>query len=668
MFGPYYYAISYVWGTNVKNKAILCNNKTTYITPNLFEALHRIRQHVGRQVVLWADSLCINQDDEEEKSHQVALMGQIYARASEVLIHLADGDDDHAWEAASLIRERDAYVRQNLSLLAGIRSLWYGFPRLSTEERDNITNDERWKSFNRLLSQPWFNRGWVVQEAALGQTTVILWGEIIIAWEQLIRCAAWVAFRCIEVEEEYMGDRSNIHCHIRLHLERYAKEAAVYRCLTDQLDIAAILNLARETDMTNPKDTIFAFLSLGVFSHKGDGGIYKERPKMRFTYLSLLWLAPLPVILVFIARNWSRNSAPKAWSIARGLMSIALGFLCTTYPGGVMPLFRPFVLVLRTFRYAFFATTSKTYAGLGPGRLMKPDYGKSKEEVYTDFARQRILHGDIRILHFAQETSSEGRETQNALPSWVPRWDLRGDDVYQVPNPWQGRPLSPSQGFDGSLTRKCDGTKLTLTGVVFDCVRAGAGFLKPKPELSTLAELLTTVHRMNVGNAYPPEQRLAVMIDCLCAAGIPFDGDFTAWADERQALVKLLQSCDNVSLPRACEEKFPMLHKVLKRNEGGSPFFTDRGFFGMGYCQVAEGDVCAIVFGCGLHLILRPIVNPPAGEQPHYSIVGSASIVDSQEDVAISGQTRQLDRFIGREKGSKDWVKWNLREQEILIL
>ncbi|KAF4821648.1 Heterokaryon incompatibility protein 6, OR allele [Colletotrichum tropicale] len=667
IFGPHYYAISYVWGTNAKDKVILCNDKTTYITRNLFEALHRIRERFG-QKVLWADSLCINQDDEEEKSHQVALMGQIYARASRVLIHLADGDDGHAGKAGSLIRERDAYVRQNLGLLAGIRSIWYGFPQLSTEERRNIINDERWKSFNRLLSQPWFNRGWVVQEAALGQSTDILWGGETIAWDQLIRCAAWVAFRCIEVEEEYMGARSNIHCHIQLHLERYVKEAAVYRYLTDQLDIAAILNLARETDMTNLKDRIFAFLSLGVFSHRGDGGIYKERPKMRVTYLSLLSLAPLPVILVFIATNWSRTSAPKAWSVATGLMSSALGFLCITYPGGVVPLFLPFLLVLRAFRYALFATTSKTYADLGPGRLMQPDYGKSKEEVYTAFARQRILHGDIRILHFAQETSSKGGGTRNALPSWVPRWDLRGDDIYQVPNPWQGRPLSPSQGFDGSLTRECDGTKLTLTGVVFDRVRAGTSFLKPKPELSTLAELLTTVHRMNVGNAYPPEQRLAVMIDCLCAASIPFDGDFAAWADERQALVKLLQSCDNVSLPRACEEKFPMLHKVLKRNEGGSPFFTDHGFFGMGYCQVAEGDVCAIVFGCGLHFILRPTVNPPAGEQPHYSIVGSASIVDSQEDVAISGQKRPLAQIIGRENGSKDWVKWDLREQEILIL
>ncbi|KAE9569115.1 hypothetical protein CGMCC3_g14664 [Colletotrichum fructicola] len=160
------------------------------------------------------------------------------------------------------------------------------------------------------------------------------------------------------------------------------------------------------------------------------------------------------------------------------------------------------------------------------------------------------------------------------------------------------------------------------------------------------------------------------MIDCLCEASIPFDVDFTAWAAERQALVNLLQSCDGISLLKACEEEFPIFHKVLKRNEGGSPFFTDRGFFGMAYTQVAEGDVCAIVFGCGFHFILRPTVNPPGGGQPHYRIVGSALIVDSQEDVAIPGQTRPLTGaiIIGRKKGSKDWVKWGLREQEIFIL
>ncbi|KAH9226710.1 hypothetical protein K456DRAFT_1107836 [Colletotrichum gloeosporioides 23] len=476
--GHSYYAISYVWGTNVKDKVIRCNDKTTYITPNLSEALHRIREHFGQQVVLWADSLCINQDDEEEKSRQVALMGQIYARASRVLIHLADGDHGHAAKAGSLIGERDAYVRQNLRLLAGIRSLRYGFPQLSTEERNNITNDERWKSFNQMLSQPWFNRGWVIQEAALGQSTEILWGGKRIAWDQLIRCAAWVAFRCTEVEEKYMSDRPILYCHIRLHLERYVKEAKVYCHSADRLDIAAILNLARGTDMTDPKDRIFAFLSLGVFTHNGDEGLYEESPKMRVTYLSLLWLASLLVFLVFLATNWSQISAPKAWSIARGLMLTALGFLHSTCPRGVMLLFRPLNLVLRVFRYALFATTSKTYAYLGPGRLMKPDYGKSKEEVYTDFARQRILHGDIRILHYAQENSSKGRGTHNALPSWVPRWDLRGDDFHRVPDPWQGKPLSPSQGFDGSLTREFDGTKLILTGVVFDRVRARASFLK----------------------------------------------------------------------------------------------------------------------------------------------------------------------------------------------
>ena len=36
------------------------------------------------------DTLCINQDDNEERSHQVRQMRQIYSRAKEVLLWVAD--------------------------------------------------------------------------------------------------------------------------------------------------------------------------------------------------------------------------------------------------------------------------------------------------------------------------------------------------------------------------------------------------------------------------------------------------------------------------------------------------------------------------------------------------------------------------------------------------
>lgn len=42
----------------------------------------------SRRRVLWVDALCINQSDEQERSHQIALMADIYRKASKVLIWL----------------------------------------------------------------------------------------------------------------------------------------------------------------------------------------------------------------------------------------------------------------------------------------------------------------------------------------------------------------------------------------------------------------------------------------------------------------------------------------------------------------------------------------------------------------------------------------------------
>jgi hypothetical protein len=40
--------------------------------------------------VLWIDAICINQEDDKERGHQVAIMRDVYSRAIEVLIWLGE--------------------------------------------------------------------------------------------------------------------------------------------------------------------------------------------------------------------------------------------------------------------------------------------------------------------------------------------------------------------------------------------------------------------------------------------------------------------------------------------------------------------------------------------------------------------------------------------------
>lgn len=56
---------------------------------NLFLALRRLRRSEDEQL-LWVDSICINQKDDNERTQQVALMSNIYSLADKVLIWLGE--------------------------------------------------------------------------------------------------------------------------------------------------------------------------------------------------------------------------------------------------------------------------------------------------------------------------------------------------------------------------------------------------------------------------------------------------------------------------------------------------------------------------------------------------------------------------------------------------
>lgn len=65
------------------------------ITQSLSLALRRLRT-TNQPLTLWVDSLCINQQDDDERTSQVGLMAMIYRFAEEVIIWLGekDAEDD----------------------------------------------------------------------------------------------------------------------------------------------------------------------------------------------------------------------------------------------------------------------------------------------------------------------------------------------------------------------------------------------------------------------------------------------------------------------------------------------------------------------------------------------------------------------------------------------
>ncbi|KAK2763155.1 hypothetical protein FQN54_009791 [Arachnomyces sp. PD_36] len=64
----------------------------------------RQRARVGGGLPIWVDALCINQDNLKEKSHQIQLMSEIYAKASGVFAWLGSPDHQNLDLALKTIR------------------------------------------------------------------------------------------------------------------------------------------------------------------------------------------------------------------------------------------------------------------------------------------------------------------------------------------------------------------------------------------------------------------------------------------------------------------------------------------------------------------------------------------------------------------------------------
>ena len=93
---PQYTALSYAWGITTRTNPLILNGMLTYITESLDLALRHVSSQIegAEPSLVWADALCINQENNIEKSWQVQLMRRIYAGAVKVFAWLGVASHD----------------------------------------------------------------------------------------------------------------------------------------------------------------------------------------------------------------------------------------------------------------------------------------------------------------------------------------------------------------------------------------------------------------------------------------------------------------------------------------------------------------------------------------------------------------------------------------------
>lgn len=263
-----YEAISYYWREVLGERIIDCDGHSMAIGANLEIALRHFR-FADKNRVLWADGICINQNDEDEKSKQVALMGLIYWIARKVLVWIGEDDKEatqfSARRAFALMHKCSAFreeVENNRS--NGHQSSVS--PRFPME----IENRDSWKAVQRLLLRNWFTRVWVVQELGLARDAIFHCGDSSLDFQDVSRFLDFLTLDAPLNRSQYQLDLQMLNLAGRYQQSTRGNHRLEFGSDPNLAeDLCDILGSARGLGCSNPKDAVYAFLGHPTAFKKG---------------------------------------------------------------------------------------------------------------------------------------------------------------------------------------------------------------------------------------------------------------------------------------------------------------------------------------------------------------------------------------------------------------
>lgn len=248
LVGADFDALSYTWGPSTLEEEeddaaqiftavrqcypIASPDGIILVTKSLRNALLRVRDFqkpdttpgIDRPRYLWADGVCINQEDQAEKSQQVAMMAKLYETANFVLSYVGEADDRalNGLQLALQLTEighatygdaddSDSLKLLNISDLAD-HEFWARFGL-------QIPSTRQWSDWAMFFSRSFFARTWILQESILGskhenENILILCGYVtvpmrdVIASLHLVSIARWGGTIAATLEKSNDIDRT----------------------------------------------------------------------------------------------------------------------------------------------------------------------------------------------------------------------------------------------------------------------------------------------------------------------------------------------------------------------------------------------------------------------------------------------------------------------------
>jgi hypothetical protein len=207
-----YVALSYTWGDprdedeitfaqsdsesrNDQELLVKIDNFSFQVQPNLGDALKELYS-MKLCHALWIDAICINQQNPREKSSQIALMGQIYTNAEQVIVWLGrDLRHDGSIISASLLQL--SCIVDNHELMNSLNRELPSIYLPNSLKKFGLHNwsDDQMTSLGLFFTRRWFRRLWCLQEVLLASIDGVkyLYGHTVLSHEDVLKASVFLS-------------------------------------------------------------------------------------------------------------------------------------------------------------------------------------------------------------------------------------------------------------------------------------------------------------------------------------------------------------------------------------------------------------------------------------------------------------------------------------------
>ncbi|KAI0471276.1 heterokaryon incompatibility protein-domain-containing protein [Xylaria cf. heliscus] len=242
-----YEAVSYTWGTLKREKYIYLTGGLLPVTSNLWQVLHDLRRPDSDRY-LWVDGICINQDDDLERGHQVRQMKHIYMGADRGIFYLSP----HVAITQVIMESLTLLQKQ----VAGSRwapddgrwdTAWHKVQATLRSKYDDLESRQR-EGLAYLLLSPFFKRVWILQEVASARRASVFCGTTSIP--------AQIFAICTRIEKA----TTNSHTSAVIGLMQKSLDSTTNSLQGKSL--ASLLKQFSESEASDERDRIYALLGL----------------------------------------------------------------------------------------------------------------------------------------------------------------------------------------------------------------------------------------------------------------------------------------------------------------------------------------------------------------------------------------------------------------------